>query len=207
LHFKRRNDEATTEAEAKSEIFLMIIGRTNIPSGYNQVLNNVTPPGDHILNAQPDYFNSAKRNRHGSESENPESEKRSTKASDDGTISLSETATATEDINAKATPNVLCAVCKATIVESHLLNNRIQEIEITLNSWGCTERWKQFAHHSSLEALKASARAECHLCTLLCEIVNDESIDQVIEVEQKRRKTMFPILWKATVLLSYPPST
>lgn len=60
IHFKRRNDEATTEAEVMSEVFPMIIGKTNIPSGYNQVFNNLKPLGDHISSPQPDYFNGAR---------------------------------------------------------------------------------------------------------------------------------------------------
>jgi len=38
----------------------MITGRTNIPLGYNQVFNNLEPLGDHILNAQPDYYNGSR---------------------------------------------------------------------------------------------------------------------------------------------------
>jgi len=60
LHFRRRNDEATTEAEVMSQVFPMIIGKTNIPSGYNQVFNNLKPLGDHISNAQPDYYNGSR---------------------------------------------------------------------------------------------------------------------------------------------------
>ena len=60
LHFRRRNDEATTEAEVMSQVFPMIIGKTNIPSGYNQVFNNLKPLGDHISDPQPDYFNGAR---------------------------------------------------------------------------------------------------------------------------------------------------
>ena len=60
IHFRRRNDEATTEAEVMSEVFPMIMGKTNIPSGYNQVFNNLKPLGNHISNPQPDYFNGAR---------------------------------------------------------------------------------------------------------------------------------------------------
>jgi hypothetical protein len=60
LHFRRRNDEATTEAEVMSQVFPMITGRTNIPSGYNQVFNNLKPLGDHIADAQPDYYNGSR---------------------------------------------------------------------------------------------------------------------------------------------------
>ncbi|KAF2471738.1 uncharacterized protein BDR25DRAFT_333791 [Lindgomyces ingoldianus] len=60
LHFRRRNDEATTEAEVMSQVFPMITGKTKIPSGYNQVFNNLAPLGDHISNPQPDYFNGSR---------------------------------------------------------------------------------------------------------------------------------------------------
>lgn len=60
LQFRRTNDEATTEAEVMSQVFPMIIGKSNIPSGYNQVFNNLKPLGDHISNAQPDYFNGSR---------------------------------------------------------------------------------------------------------------------------------------------------
>jgi hypothetical protein len=95
------------------------------------------------------------------------------------------TTTAAEETNAKVTPHRLCAVCTATIAKSHLLNNRMREIEMTLDSYGCTERREQFAHQPSLEALRCSARDGCHLCSLLCTIVNEKSIDQVIEDEQR----------------------
>ncbi|KAK4197957.1 heterokaryon incompatibility protein-domain-containing protein [Triangularia verruculosa] len=98
---------------------------------------------------------------------------------------ISTTTAAVKDINAKVEPHKLCAICKATISKSHLLNDRISEINITLNPWGCTERWEQFAHQPSLQALKSSARDGCHLCSLLYTIVNEKSIDQVIEDEQK----------------------
>jgi hypothetical protein len=49
-----------TEAEVMSQVFPMITGRTNIPSGYNQVFNNLKPLGDHISNAQPDYYNGSR---------------------------------------------------------------------------------------------------------------------------------------------------
>jgi hypothetical protein len=55
-----KNDEATTEAEVMSEVFPMIIGKTYISSGYNQVFNNLKPLGDYISNPQPDYFNGAR---------------------------------------------------------------------------------------------------------------------------------------------------
>ncbi|KLU91769.1 hypothetical protein MAPG_10718 [Magnaporthiopsis poae ATCC 64411] len=102
------------------------------------------------------------------------------------------TTTAVEDINAKATPHRLCAVCTATISKSHLLNDRIHEIKMTLDSWGCTERWEQFAHQPSLEALESSARDGCHLCSLLCTIVNEKSLDQVIEDEQEEADNDVP---------------
>jgi hypothetical protein len=35
VHFRRKNDEATTEAEVMSQVFPMITGKANIPSGYN----------------------------------------------------------------------------------------------------------------------------------------------------------------------------
>jgi len=57
LHFRRSNDEATTKAEVMSQVFLIITGKTNIPSGYNQVFNNLELIGNHISNAQPDYYN------------------------------------------------------------------------------------------------------------------------------------------------------
>jgi hypothetical protein len=60
LHFRRSNDEATTEAEVMSQVFPIITGKTNIPSGYNQVFNNLEPIGDHISNAQPDYYNGSR---------------------------------------------------------------------------------------------------------------------------------------------------
>jgi hypothetical protein len=60
LYFRRRNDEATTEVEVMSQVFPMIIGKTNIPSGYNQVFNNLKPLGDYISNAQPDYYNGSR---------------------------------------------------------------------------------------------------------------------------------------------------
>ncbi|KAF2006354.1 hypothetical protein P154DRAFT_482175 [Amniculicola lignicola CBS 123094] len=60
LHFRRRNDGATTEAEVMSQVFPIIIGKSNIPSGYNQVFNNLKPLGDHISNAQPDYYNGSR---------------------------------------------------------------------------------------------------------------------------------------------------
>jgi hypothetical protein len=43
-----------------SQVFPIIIGKTNIPSGYNQVFNNLKPLGDHISNAQPDYYNGSR---------------------------------------------------------------------------------------------------------------------------------------------------
>ena len=57
LHFRRRNDEATTEAEVMSQVFPMITGKTKIPSGYNRVFNNFAPLSDYIFNPQLDYFN------------------------------------------------------------------------------------------------------------------------------------------------------
>ncbi|KAK3060079.1 hypothetical protein LTS18_009403, partial [Coniosporium uncinatum] len=58
--FQLKNEEATTEAEVMSQVFPMITGKTNIPSGYNQVFNNLEPLGDHISNAQPDYYNGSR---------------------------------------------------------------------------------------------------------------------------------------------------
>lgn len=43
-----------------SQVFLIITGNTNIPSGYNQVFNNLKPLADHISNAQPDYYNGSR---------------------------------------------------------------------------------------------------------------------------------------------------
>ncbi|PQE26281.1 Ribonuclease H protein [Rutstroemia sp. NJR-2017a BBW] len=60
LHFRRKNDEATTEAEIMSQVFPMITGKTNIPSGYDQLFNNLKPLGDHISNLKPDYFNGSR---------------------------------------------------------------------------------------------------------------------------------------------------
>jgi hypothetical protein len=60
VHFRRRNDEAMTEAKVMSEVFPMIIGKANIPSGYNQLFKNLEPLGDHISNPQPDYFNGSR---------------------------------------------------------------------------------------------------------------------------------------------------
>ncbi len=60
LHFRRKNDEATTEAEVMSQVFPMITGKTNIPSGYDQLFNNLKPLGDHISNPKPDYFNGSR---------------------------------------------------------------------------------------------------------------------------------------------------
>lgn len=118
--------------------------------------------------------------------------KRSIKASDDIKTTTDVPATATYDVNAKVTPHKLCAVCMATVSKSHLLNNRKSDIDITLSSTGYTERWEHFAHHPSLEVLKASARDGCHLCTRLCNIVNEKSIDQVIEDDQKKAKDDVP---------------
>jgi hypothetical protein len=60
LHFKRKNGEATTEAKLMSEVFPMIAGKTSIPSGYNQVFNNLKPLAKHISKPQPDYFNGSR---------------------------------------------------------------------------------------------------------------------------------------------------
>ncbi|KAK3068528.1 hypothetical protein LTS18_000624, partial [Coniosporium uncinatum] len=60
VHFRRKNDEASTEAEVMSQVFPMITGKINVPSGYNQVFNNLKPLGDHISNAQPDYYNGSR---------------------------------------------------------------------------------------------------------------------------------------------------
>ncbi|PQE23910.1 glyoxylate reductase protein [Rutstroemia sp. NJR-2017a WRK4] len=60
LHFRRKNDEATTEAEIMSQVFPMITGKTNIPSGYDQLFNNLKPLGDHISNPKTDYFNGSR---------------------------------------------------------------------------------------------------------------------------------------------------
>ncbi|KAN0070748.1 Heterokaryon incompatibility protein (HET) domain containing protein [Elaphomyces granulatus] len=128
----------------------------------------------------------ANRKRRGSEGQN------TVKASDDVTTTANETVDATGNINAKVTPHKLCAVCTATISKSHLLNNRIHEINMTLSPSGYTERWEHFTHRPSLEALKASARDGCHLCTLLCTIVNDKPIDQVIEDEQREAEVDVP---------------
>ena len=124
-----------------------------------------------------------KRKRRGSAGQNTRIKNRPRDASDNITTTVSKTATATGDINAKITPHKLCAVCTATISKSHLLNNRIRKINMTLSPLSCTERWENLAHYPSLEALKASARDGCHFCSLLCTIVNDKSIDQVIEAE------------------------
>jgi hypothetical protein len=145
----------------------------------------------------------AKRKRRGSAGPTTVTRKRSIKASDDIKTTTNVPATATYDVNAKITPHKLCAVCTATVSKSQFLNNRISDIDITLSSTGYTERWEHFAHHSSLEVLKASARYGCHLCTRLCNIVNEKSVDQVIEDDQKRRKMMFPIQWKVMVLGPY----
>ncbi|KAH8726657.1 hypothetical protein GQ44DRAFT_758609 [Phaeosphaeriaceae sp. PMI808] len=58
--FQLKNDEATTEAEVMSQVFPVIAGKTNIPSGYNQLFNNLKPLGDHISKPQPDYFNGSR---------------------------------------------------------------------------------------------------------------------------------------------------
>jgi hypothetical protein len=55
-----KNEEAMTEAEVMSQVFPIIIGTTNIPSGFNQVFNNLEPLGAHISNPQPDYFNGSR---------------------------------------------------------------------------------------------------------------------------------------------------
>lgn len=60
VHFTRKDDEATTEAEVMSQVFPMITSQADIPSGYNQVFNNLEPLGDHISNPQPDYFNGSR---------------------------------------------------------------------------------------------------------------------------------------------------
>jgi hypothetical protein len=96
------------------------------------------------------------------------------------------------DINAKATPHKLCAVCLEVVSKSRLLNDRAAEIDVTASTWGGTERWEQFAHHASLAALKASASDGCHLCALLCGVVNDKPIDQVIEDERKAAEEDVP---------------
>jgi hypothetical protein len=57
LQFRRRNNEAMTEAEAVSQVLPLIIDKTDIPSGYNQVFHNLKPLSDYISNAQPDYSN------------------------------------------------------------------------------------------------------------------------------------------------------
>jgi hypothetical protein len=58
--FQLENEEAMTEAEVMSQVFPMIIGKTNIPSGFNQVFNNLEPLGAHISNPQPDCFNGSR---------------------------------------------------------------------------------------------------------------------------------------------------
>ena len=58
--FQLKNDEAATEAEVMSQVFPMIMGSSNIPSGYNQVFNNLKPLGNHISSAQPDYYNGSR---------------------------------------------------------------------------------------------------------------------------------------------------
>ena len=60
LLFRRRNDEATTEAEVMMHVFPMITGNTNIPSGSNQMFKNLKPLGDRISTPQPDYFNGSR---------------------------------------------------------------------------------------------------------------------------------------------------
>jgi hypothetical protein len=43
-----------------SQVFTIITGKANIPSGYNQVFSNLEPLADHISSPQPDYFNGSR---------------------------------------------------------------------------------------------------------------------------------------------------
>ncbi|KAF1809586.1 hypothetical protein P152DRAFT_383747, partial [Eremomyces bilateralis CBS 781.70] len=58
--FQLKNEEAMTEAEVMSQVFPIIRGKANIPSGYNQLFNNLKPLGDRISNAKPDYYNGSR---------------------------------------------------------------------------------------------------------------------------------------------------
>lgn len=55
--FQYKNYEAFTESEVMSWVFPIILGKTNIPSGYSYLFDNLEPLVDHIPYPQPNYFN------------------------------------------------------------------------------------------------------------------------------------------------------
>ena len=60
LHFKRQNNEAESEAAVVSQVIPVIIGKTNIPSGYSGLFNNLEPLFDYVPKPKPDYFNGSR---------------------------------------------------------------------------------------------------------------------------------------------------
>ncbi|OAL53546.1 kinase-like protein [Pyrenochaeta sp. DS3sAY3a] len=55
--FQHNNDKAINETEVMCLVFPIIIGKTNIPSGYSHLFDNLEPLTDHMANPQPNYFN------------------------------------------------------------------------------------------------------------------------------------------------------
>ncbi|KAL2062594.1 hypothetical protein VTL71DRAFT_5666 [Oculimacula yallundae] len=103
---------------------------------------------------------------------------------------------AASNVNAKATAHQLCSVCQEIVSQSHLLNDRADKLDILLNAWGSTERREQYSHHPTLDALHASASDGCHLCTLLCNVVNEgpaEPSPEASEDEDEDKKAEDPM--------------
>jgi len=58
--FLMKNEEVVTKAQIMSEVFPMFMGQTDIPSGYNQIFNNLEPLGANISSPQPNFFNGSR---------------------------------------------------------------------------------------------------------------------------------------------------
>jgi len=57
LNFKRKNNEAGSEAQVMSTVFPIIRGNAPIPSGENRLFNNLAPLNSDLAAAKPDYYN------------------------------------------------------------------------------------------------------------------------------------------------------
>ncbi|KAK3064128.1 hypothetical protein LTS18_009879 [Coniosporium uncinatum] len=57
LNFKRKNNEAGSEAQVMSMVFPLIRGNAAIPSGENRLFNNLVPLSSDLAAAKPDYYN------------------------------------------------------------------------------------------------------------------------------------------------------
>jgi hypothetical protein len=79
-------------------------------------------------------------------------------------------------------PNMLCSKCRSIVSSSRLLNGQSDQVRISktpADSVQLSERLESFQHYSTYEELENSCAAQCHLCHLLWDILDDEKFDQV----------------------------